>query len=356
MDKEALKNFLELTRGYTLYMSLVPVLTAFVYYLTQINGIDFYILLKGFMLIIGVVAVHMFANLFDDYIDIQNKLKQDVPLNEINFHSKRKARVVLNGTFSIVDVEKILISLALLAGFVGIFFIFGSEIPVISYIILGVILTLFYPFSSKIGLSEIVIFLIFGPLIMNGSYYALMGENSLFIHNISIPMGLMITILAIVHSIMDYEFDKPTGKKTLPVILGKEGAITVIEGFIIISHLAAIIAFSKISPFFAILITLLFIFTGFISVKLITSLIDYINIKDVQFIPKWYLGCMENWEEIKNKNFEYYMYRFYLARNLAIFFGLANIIVLLIYLLFKSHPILTFLIFPHIFNITNILF
>lgn len=356
MNKEVLKNFLELTRGYTLCMSLIPVLIAFVYYLTQIGGIDFYILLKGFMLIIGIITVHMFANLFDDYLDIQNKLKQNIALSEINFHSKRKARTILNGTFSIVDVEKILISLAVLAGFIGIFFIFGSDIPVISYIILGAILTLFYPFSSKIGLSEIVIFLIFGPLIMNGSYYALASENSLFIHNISIPMGLMITILAIVHSIMDYEFDKPSGKKTLPVMLGKEGSIMVIDGLIVISHIAVILAFSKISLFFAILITLLFIFTGFVSVKLITSLIDYINIKDIQFIPKWYLGYMENWEKIKNNHFEYYMYRFYLARNLAIFFGLAVIFVLLIYLLFKSHPILTFLIFPHIFSITNILF
>lgn len=31
------------------------------------------------------------------------------------------------------------------------------------------------------------------------------------------------------------------------------------------------------------------------------SLYDYIEIKNVQFIPKWYYGFMENFEEIKKK-------------------------------------------------------
>jgi len=356
MDKTKLKKFYELTRGYTLLMSVVPFIAVFILYLVWQQGLTFAAILKSLICLIGIVAVHMFANLFDDYIDIQNKLKDDIPLNKINFKSKRKARLILNGEFSIDNVEKILIALAGISALVGLFFVMISDIPVISYIILGGLLTVFYPFSAKFGLSELTIALIFGPLLMNGAFYALTSTNSSLVFSLSMAFGLMISILSITHSIMDYEFDKETDKKTLPVMLGKEGSITLIEGLIIIAHIISLVAFSKISPLFGIISILPLGFSAYISSKLIMSLIDYINIKEVDFTPKWYLGIMENWEEIKANNYEYYMYRFYLARNLAAIFGLSNIIVLFIYLIFVSNPILTFIIFPHIFNITNIVF
>lgn len=356
MNKIKLKKFYILTRGYTLLMSVVPFATVFLLYLIWQQGFTFFAILKGLICLIGIVAVHMFANLFDDYIDIKNKLKENIPLSEINFKSKRKARLILNGDFSTDDVEKILIALVGISAAVGIFFIMTSGIPVISYIILGGLLTAFYPFSSKFGLSETVIALIFGPLLMNGAFYALTSTNSSLIFSLSIAFGLMISILSITHSVMDYEYDKETGKKTIPVMLGKEGAIALIEGLIIISHITSLTAFFKISPMFGIISVIPLGFSAYISSKLIFSLIDYINIKDVEFAPKWYLGPMENWEEIKNNNFEYYMYRFYLARNLTMFFGIANIIVLFVYFVFVSNPILTLIIFPHIFNVTNIMF
>ena len=49
---------------------------------------------------------------------------------------------------------------------------------------------------------------------------------------------------------------------------------------------------------------------------------DYININDVELKPRWYWGFFENWETIKENKIEFFMFRFYLARNYAFFFAL----------------------------------
>ena len=48
------------------------------------------------------------------------------------------------------------------------------------------------------------------------------------------------------------------------------------------------------------------------------------------FIPKKYFGKMENWNEIVNNNYAYYMYRFYLARNIAVIFNITLVFAILL--------------------------
>ena len=59
-----------------------------------------------------------------------------------------------------------------------------------------------------------------------------------------------------------------------------------------------------------------------IATKLNESMKDYINIKDIEFKPRWYWGMFENWKEIQEKRIDFFMFRFYLARNFAFFFAL----------------------------------
>ena len=59
-----------------------------------------------------------------------------------------------------------------------------------------------------------------------------------------------------------------------------------------------------------------------VATKLIESIKDYVNVKDIKFEPRWYWGFFENWKEIKERKLDYFMFRFYLARNFAFFFAL----------------------------------
>jgi len=316
-------QFIELTRGYTLLTSAAP---WFVAAAAASVSAHFYssIIIKlftTFLCFIAVVCVHLGVNLLDDYFDVKKELKKGIPLENIEFKDKarNKARLIIDGTYSMKQVRAVLGVLFGIGICTGIYFTFlyGWVIPL--YMLITGILCLLYPVSSKLYLSEVIIGLIFGPLLVMGTYTALTG---LYLHKLfilSIAIGLMIVVLSTAHSIMDFDFDKNTNKKTLCILTGsKNGAVTLLGAEILIAYLIIFcLALTKQFPYWILLSVFL---TVPLAVKLIISLNDYNNMKDLKFIPKWYLGPMENWDIIKKEKIEYFMYRFYIARNLGFLF------------------------------------
>ena len=331
------KNLKILSRDYTLSMSITPFIIGFacaLQYVIMTGELNFMFFINTIIAFIGIVAAHSFTNIFDDYIDIKNELKKGLNINQINFRSKRKAYAILSNMFSIEQVENILEVLALIIFAIGIYFasIKGSYILV--YLLPAAALILFYPVLSRYCLSELAIGLIFGPLLVNGAFYVLTGTQSLMVFELSVAIGLMTTILVIAHSLMDYEHDMEDNKKTLPIVLNKKKTILLVSGIILISYGILIHTFTMFKT--GIFIILPIVTTVLIGLELVKSLMDYIKVKDVKFIPKKYYGMMENWEEISNNNYAYYMYRFYLARNIAVIFN----ITLAFAILLNINPIL----------------
>ncbi len=326
------KNLKELLRTYSLPMSVAPFLLALCCSVKTpfaFGILDSTFFINAILLLIGIILIHLAGNLFDDYLDVKSALDAGFSLNDINFRNKKKARLILNKTYSIKAVEKILIIMLILAFIIGLYFISQRGFTILSYMIIAVILCSFYPISSRYGLSEIVIGAIFGPLLINASYFVLTGQFDPKVFNFSLSSGIITSILLIAHSLMDYEYDVEYGKNTIPVILkNKNLTINFISFLILISYfILALTSYkygmSKLIFIIPILLTIP------VAVKLVLSLYDYIEIKNVQFVPKWYYGVMENFEEIKKAGFAYFMYRFYLARNLGIIFNISLAIVCL---------------------------
>lgn len=316
-------DFIELTRGYTLLTSAAP---WFVAAACASVSSHFYSdvkikLFTTFLSFIAIICIHLGVNLFDDYMDVKKKLKDGIPLDKINFEDKirNKAGLIINGTYSLKQVKNILFVLFGIGILAGVYFTFlyGWIIPVLA--IIAGILCLLYPVSSKFYGSELIVGLIFGPLLIMGTYTALTGLylNKLLI--MSFAVALMIVVLLHTHNIMDFDFDIKTKKNTLCTLIGsKKGSLIALGIEILIAYL--IIFYLAITQQFSWWILTSVILTLPLSIKLIISLNDYNNVKDLEFIPKWYLGPMENWDKIKEAHLEYFMYRFYLARNLGYFF------------------------------------
>ncbi len=324
--QNSIAPFMELTRGYSLPTSIAPWFVAASYasvshHFYSDTGFK---LLATFLTFAAIACIHLGANLFDDFIDIKKKLKKGIPLNEINFEKARnKARLIKNGTYSINKVKTILTILFGTGILIGIFFtvLYGWAIPLIAA--LAAILTILYPISSKFCAGEIIIGTIFGPLLIMGTYFALTGDltstSAAKLLALSIAVGLIIMVLLDAHNLMDYDYDKNNGKHTLCTVVGsKKRALALISAEIIIAYL--IIIHLAVTGQFTYWILLPVVITAPLSVKLISSLNDYNNVKDLKFIPKWYLGPMENWDIIQKEHYEYFMYRFYIARNIGFIF------------------------------------
>ena len=321
--KNSIKPFMELTRGYTLPTSIAPwfaaaaAASASAHYFSDVK----FKLLSTFLTFIAVVCIHLGVNLLDDYIDVKKKLKEGYSLDKIEFEQKarNKARLIIDGTFSLKKVQYILCALFGTGVIIGGYFtyIYDIRIPLIA--ISAGLLSLLYPVSSKFCLGEIIVGIIFGPLLFMGTYIALTGRFAPELLLMSVAIGLMIVLLLDAHNLMDYEYDKNTNKKTLCTLLGsKKRALGLIGAEILIAYLIIIyLVFTMQISYWALLSVII---TLPLSIKLIISLNDYNNVKDLKFIPKWYLGPMENWDIIQKEHLEYFMYRFYIARNIGFLF------------------------------------
>ena len=141
--KTNLTNFFELTRAYSALMSLAPWFLALLW-----AQIYFTSLKDALLTLIGIICVHLATNLFDDYIDVTKELNSGKTLDNIDFGAiNNKAKLILNGTYSLKKVVRTIATLYATALLIGIYYTVtvGGWIPAI--IGICAILCIFYPFS-----------------------------------------------------------------------------------------------------------------------------------------------------------------------------------------------------------------
>lgn len=83
------------------------------------------------------------------------------------------------------------------------------------------------------GLGEFLIFLAYGPLMTQGSFYLQTGKLSLAPLIVSLIPGMFIMSLCIVNEVPDYFQDKLVGKRNIVVRLGKKKAMILYQGILI---------------------------------------------------------------------------------------------------------------------------
>ena len=74
------------------------------------------------------------------------------------------------------------------------------------------------------GLGELFVFLFFGLVAVNGSYYVQLEELDWLPFGLSISIGAMATAILVVNNVRDIETDRRAGKHTLAVRLGRDRA------------------------------------------------------------------------------------------------------------------------------------
>jgi 1,4-dihydroxy-2-naphthoate polyprenyltransferase len=75
------------------------------------------------------------------------------------------------------------------------------------------------------GLGEVFVFLFFGLVAVNGSYYVQVGQLDALPLGLSIAVGFLATAILVVNNVRDLETDRRAGKMTLAVRMGRRNAI-----------------------------------------------------------------------------------------------------------------------------------
>jgi 1,4-dihydroxy-2-naphthoate octaprenyltransferase len=75
------------------------------------------------------------------------------------------------------------------------------------------------------GFGEVFVFLFFGLVAVNGSYYVQLEELDALPLGLSISIGFLATAIIVVNNVRDLETDRRAGKNTLAVRVGRERAV-----------------------------------------------------------------------------------------------------------------------------------
>lgn len=318
-------------RYIALPQSILPTLVAIFYASTQTN----FQLLFALCALFGIIFAHLAFNLLDDYFDYKKGspyIRKELDAN--GFRARMgKCSYITSGATTLKQLFSVAISLLMVASLFGIIIFLKQGISILYITIIGGILGFFYsapPFRlSYRGLGLFVIIILFGPLLMSGTMYASCGMLDQTLLFLSIPIGILVANIGYVHDVMDVEPDKKAGKKTWAVLLNNYTAIYIFAALFNFSPWLIITTgiILKILPICYLILLILLPH----SIYLFILLIRFRKNPNEKIKPKWWMQPMERWKELQKAGVDWFLIRWYLARNILIYFCLISILLILIF-------------------------
>lgn len=307
--------WLKAARLHTLPMSFMSWLVVFCWSFKQGGNI-----LLGVLALVGVMLAHLGVNLIDDYFDYKKEvgtIKSTDEKKSIKMQ-KGKCKYLIDGKATLSQLLLVIIIYFGLASLIGLYLLIVCGWPVAAIASLGAVFCLLYPFLTYWGLGEVAVGMTFAPLLFAGTSFVMLGYVSLTILLLSISTGLLTVGLLHTHALMDYDCDVKDKKKTLCTLSGsKKNALI---------ELGLMMGLAYVNILLGVVLGLFPVATlaTFITAPLAIVLYQLmkLNIEHPEVIPerKFWMGPMDNWNEIVKNNAQNFMLRFYISRNIMMFF------------------------------------
>ncbi len=166
---------------------------------------------------IGLIMAHATNNMINDFTDYI----KGVDKNNY-FRIQYGPHPLIEGLMNRKEFFLYLIITGVVAAGCGFYFVWLYGLPALYLMLSGAFFVLFYTFPLKyLGLGEIAVLLVWGPLMVGGTYYVVSGSLSFNAIIASLPYGIGTTTVLFGKHIDKLEMDKEKGIRTLPVILGE---------------------------------------------------------------------------------------------------------------------------------------
>lgn len=187
--------------------------------------------------LLNMILLHAATNLLNDYYDVSNGVdSQDVSTAQYRPHP------LLEGKLKSVHVRSgayLLYGIVFLSGF----YLAATRGWIILLIgLIGFLASITYtslPFKYKYkGLGELSVFLMWGPLIVEGSYFVQRQVFSLDAFFVSLPFGALVALVLLVNNLRDVKHDQRNGIRTLPLLIGSNNGVRLYVGLVVMAYLS----------------------------------------------------------------------------------------------------------------------
>ncbi len=239
--KKLYKDLFMATRPWSFTMSTISVFAG-----------SFWAIGKGFSpglclaSLTAMICIHAASNLMNDYFDVKNQV--DVPNAPT---TQYRPHPLAFDDIGLGHVLATAIGLYIIGTGIGIWLTAARGLTVLAIGLAGIILGLIYtapPLSLKYHtLGEPLVFLIWGPLAMQGAFFVQMQQLSWSLALVSIPLGLLVSLVLLANNLRDTDYDKKQNITTISVRLGYDKGKHLFLGLVAGSFLA-IIAMSVLGP------------------------------------------------------------------------------------------------------------
>jgi 1,4-dihydroxy-2-naphthoate octaprenyltransferase len=174
--------------------------------------------------IVGLVLAHAANNMINDYFDTTGGVDTAQYTRALYApHPLLSGLISTRGLIAAIALTN-LADLAILVALTS-----ARGWPVVAFALSGLFISVFYvapPLKLKHhGLGEPGVFLVWGPLMIGGTYYVAAGTVAPWVFLASLPYAITVTTVLIGKHVDKYEQDAARGIHTLPVLLGKTASL-----------------------------------------------------------------------------------------------------------------------------------
>ena len=197
---------------------------------------------------VGLMLAHLASNMANDYFDVKHGVdKADSPTSQYRPHP------LLTGDISKGSFKTAVIGMYVVALAFALSLSWVRGLPVLMFTALGLFFGLFYTADpvvyKKRSLGELAVFMVWGPLMVGGSYYVLTGSFDYGPMLVSTPIGLLVSLVLLANNLRDVEYDREVGVAT--IVHSKAQGLNLYKGLLLVIYATtvALVAARLLSPF-----------------------------------------------------------------------------------------------------------
>jgi 1,4-dihydroxy-2-naphthoate polyprenyltransferase len=172
------------------------------------------------LLVIGLVFAHGANNLINDLTDFRRGVDENN-----YFRTLYGPQPMQQGLMTSRENMTYIIVTGIIAVAAGIPLVLFGGTTALALMLVGAFFVLFYTFPLKyIGMGEISLLTIWGPLMVGGGYFVITGQWNWFVVVASLPHALGVTTVLFGKHTDKLDMDRAKKIYTLPVIIGEKAA------------------------------------------------------------------------------------------------------------------------------------
>lgn len=202
-----------------------------------------------FLALIGLVLAHASNNLINDYFDLESGIDTaEAPRALYAPHP------ILSGWITRGGLLRAIVAINAIDAAILVVLFMARGWPVVAFALAGLLISVFYvapPLRLKHhGLGEPAVFIVWGPLMVCGTYFVTTGQLPAWVWSASLPYAILVTSVLIGKHIDKLPYDSERQVRTLPVILGQSAALRMNQALMCAFYVVvAILVFSGVFAF-----------------------------------------------------------------------------------------------------------